>query len=64
MKFEGLGMVRIQNQPVVADSAEVFSKVFDVGAMRVTGVLAEVDDLVICIGDVTSLALIEEVELS
>ena len=57
-------MVRIQNQPVIAGSAEVSSEVFNGGSLCETGALIELGDLVSCIGDVASRALLGEVELS
>ena len=54
----------IQNQPVILDSVEVSSKVFDGGDVHSMMVLAEARDLVSCIVNVSSRALIEEVEFS
>ena len=56
-------MVQIQNQPVVTVSIELFSKVFNVGPVRVSGVLAKSFNLVSCIGYVASHKVLEEVEI-
>ena len=53
-----------KDKPVVAGSTKVSRKFSNSGAMRVSGVHSESGDLVSHIGDVASLTLLEEVDLS